>query len=429
MTITKEELGRRLREARTACGMTQDEAAKVLELSRPIVTLIEQGRRTVSGMDLDRLARAFGRSPAEFFDEGFAGHEDALQILFRAEPAIAQDPAVQEQIRHHAGLGRLLGDLEALIGVAREGGAVPTYPMPAPTRTWDAVKQGHRAAREERRRLGLGDGPVGDLARVLEDEGVRTAAVSLPDDLSGLTMLGRDGSPLVIVNAQHRDERQRFSLAHEYAHVVLDRDRRAIVSRVAPGQKDLVETRANAFAAEFLTPETGLRDFLGRLGKGGSSRVTVDAFDGDAAATAEARTEGGTGQFGLHDVIMVALHFDVSITAALYRMKSCALVTEDEFRLLHAAVKRDACNPILEAMGLPLRCSGTGPAKRQDRPGPEGDGLRIRFVVMAIEALRRGQIDGTRFLTLLSELGVAADVAEVLLQKADDELPPGDLLA
>lgn len=429
MTITKEELGRRLREARTACGMTQDEAAKVLGLSRPIVTLIEQGRRTVSGVDLDRLARAFGRAPADFFDEGFAGAEDVMQVLFRAEPLIAQDPAVKEHIRHHAGLGRLLGDLEALIGVAREGGAVPTYAMPAPTRTWDAVKQGHRAAREERRRLGLGDGPVGSLGHILEDEGVRTAAVVLPDQVSGLTMIGRDGSPLVIVNSRHRDERQRFSMAHEYAHVVLDRDRRAVVSRVAPGQKDLIETRANAFAAEFLTPETGLREFLGRLGKGGPSRVTVDAFDGEASATSEARTGGAMGQIGLHDVIMAALHFDVSITAALYRMKSCTLVTEDEFRALHGAVKRDECNPILEAMGLPLRCSGTGPDKRQEGPGPEGDGLRIRFVVMAIEALHRGQITGNKFLTLLSELGVAADVAEVLLQKADDELPPVDLLA
>src|SRR5207253_9292123 len=48
MAIDQIELGRRIRQARESCGMTQDEVAEKLGVSRPIVVQIEQGKRTVS---------------------------------------------------------------------------------------------------------------------------------------------------------------------------------------------------------------------------------------------------------------------------------------------------------------------------------------------------------------------------------------------
>ena len=49
MAIDQIELGRRIRQARESCGMTQDEVAEKLGVSRPIVVQIEQGKRPVSG--------------------------------------------------------------------------------------------------------------------------------------------------------------------------------------------------------------------------------------------------------------------------------------------------------------------------------------------------------------------------------------------
>jgi Zn-dependent peptidase ImmA (M78 family) len=71
----------------------------------------------------------------------------------------------------------------------------------------------------------------------------------------------------VVANRAHHYLRRRFSFAHEYAHVVADRDRSGLISRTSE-RDDLVEMRANAFAASFLMPEDGVRQFVAGLGKG-----------------------------------------------------------------------------------------------------------------------------------------------------------------
>ena len=65
--------------------------------------------------------------------------------------------------------------------------------------------------------------------------------------------------------------RKRFSYAHEYAHAILDRNMNAIVS-TNDNSHELIEKRANAFAAAFLMPQAGVHWFLGLLDKGGASR-------------------------------------------------------------------------------------------------------------------------------------------------------------
>ena len=61
--------------------------------------------------------------------------------------------------------------------------------------------------------------------------------------------------------------RRRFSFAHEYAHVLLDRELKAILSH-ARDRSSLMEVRANAFAASFLMPAEGVRRYVNALSKG-----------------------------------------------------------------------------------------------------------------------------------------------------------------
>ena len=56
------ELASRLREARDYVGLSQDEVASTLKLSRPAITNIESGTRKVEALELDKLARLYGRS-------------------------------------------------------------------------------------------------------------------------------------------------------------------------------------------------------------------------------------------------------------------------------------------------------------------------------------------------------------------------------
>ena len=62
-------LGRRLKEARKSCRLTQDQVANHLNLPRTAVVNFESGERAVSTLELTKLARLFGRSVSELFAE------------------------------------------------------------------------------------------------------------------------------------------------------------------------------------------------------------------------------------------------------------------------------------------------------------------------------------------------------------------------
>ena len=60
MTNNQLLLGRRIRAARTAVGITQETAADALDLSQPTYSRIESGDRELTGPELIRLADLFG---------------------------------------------------------------------------------------------------------------------------------------------------------------------------------------------------------------------------------------------------------------------------------------------------------------------------------------------------------------------------------
>lgn len=79
-------LGERLRESREYLGLSQQEVADLLGLSRPAITHIEAGKRKVSTLELRELARLY-RRPFEWLvgeasERDFADDE-LTQALFR----------------------------------------------------------------------------------------------------------------------------------------------------------------------------------------------------------------------------------------------------------------------------------------------------------------------------------------------------------
>ncbi|MDJ1170520.1 helix-turn-helix transcriptional regulator [Roseofilum sp. BLCC_M154] len=61
-TIDRQQLGTSLKQAREQRGMTQADAAQVLEVSRTTLVAIENGTRRLKAAELIKLARAYGRS-------------------------------------------------------------------------------------------------------------------------------------------------------------------------------------------------------------------------------------------------------------------------------------------------------------------------------------------------------------------------------
>ncbi len=103
MAIDQIELGRRIRQARESCGMTQDEVAEKLGVSRPIVVQIEQGKRPVSGIELQTLAYLFARDIRDLLADEFA-EDDVVHALFRSHEDVGED-GVKQALRDCIALG------------------------------------------------------------------------------------------------------------------------------------------------------------------------------------------------------------------------------------------------------------------------------------------------------------------------------------
>jgi len=333
MAIDPRELGKRLRKAREACGMTQEDVARQLDVSRSTVAQMELGKRAVTGIELSRLAYLFGRDLRGFVAAEAPEREDALVALFRLHPELSSQDDVIEALRQCLALGRELTNLERLLGVDRGLATVASYPLPRPKTKWEAIQQGESIALEERRRLGLGLASLQDVAALLEAQGIRTAQVSLPEDISGLTLIEPEIGFFVVANLEHHILRRRFSYAHEYCHVLVDRDRRRLISR-GQDRDELLEVRANAFAASFLMPADAVQRFINALGKGRPSRMEAEVFDEGAPVSARARSAPGSQDIQLYDVVQMAHHFGVSRAAACYRLKSVRLLTRSELEAM-----------------------------------------------------------------------------------------------
>jgi Zn-dependent peptidase ImmA (M78 family)/DNA-binding XRE family transcriptional regulator len=416
MPVSQKELGRRLRAAREACRMTQEEVARGLGLSRSGVAQMELGNRAITGLELERLAYLFGRDMREFFAEEFH-EEDALVALFRAHPDMAEQTDVVDMLRKCLAIVREVTNLEGLLRIDRDLGAIASYPLPVPRGKWEAVQQGERVAQAERHRLQLGLAPLANVSELLETQGVRTAQINLPEDISGVTLIEPSVGLFVVANCRHHVLRRRFSYAHEYAHVLLDRERRGTISRVAD-RDSFSEVRANAFAANFLMPEEGVWQFITALGKGSPSRRHAEVF-GDSVEVlgnsgvvrALSRTEPKSQDIQLYDVVHLAHHFGVSRLAALYRLYNLGFVTGAELERLKVQEEVGRGKEVATLLGLP-------------EPDHEAarDEFRHRFLSLALEAVRQDAITRAK----LRELAQMVDLGPEPLARLLCDMGLGD---
>jgi Zn-dependent peptidase ImmA (M78 family)/transcriptional regulator with XRE-family HTH domain len=377
MRITQAALGTRLREARESTGLTQDEVGRELGISRSGVTLIENGTRAVSSLELDHLAFLYGRDIRNFFAAEF-GAENALAALFRRNRDIADDPKSMSALRHCMAVGRELTNLERLVGIDRDPGSTVRYNLSAPRSKFDAIRQGIAIAEQERRRLGIGDSPVADVTELLEKHGVRTAVVDLPEDISGLTVFDAEAGPFVAANRSDHLLRRNFSFAHEYAHVLLDCDSTGRISRDSE-RTDLIEVRANSFAANLLMPEAGVREVLEALGKSTQGRLLAETpVDDDRAVGIEARGTAAVSKIHMHDVVLLAHHFGVSRQVVLYRLRNLKLISDRELQELLSEEQAGHGRQLEQLLDLP-----------EPKHAKERNRFRHRFLSLALEAYQR----------------------------------------
>ena len=396
------DLGSRLRSARESRGLSQQAVAQALDLPRTAVTQLEAGSRSVSTLELTRLSELYMHPVADLLHDGPRDEDrDVLVALHRIAPGLEDDPDTREQVSRCVHLCREGVALERLLGTEHRSGP-PSYDMPIPRSSGQAVAQGEETAEQERRRLGIANAPIAEVSELIASQGIWASGVTLPDSMSGLFLRHPSIGLAILVNSSHPKGRKRFSYAHEYAHALLDRNGHVTVSST-DNSSDMVEKRANAFAAAFLMPRAGVRASLRNLDKGLPSRQDHAIFDAASGGHIEAaqRPPARSQRITYKDNAMLAHHFGVSYQAATYRLKSLRYISARE------------CSDLLDRGGVG-RDYLVALSKFDELGKPEQEEywdreLRSEIVHLAIEAYRLEEISRGRVLELSKTLRIKGD--------------------
>ncbi|MBX7257354.1 MAG: ImmA/IrrE family metallo-endopeptidase [Candidatus Hydrogenedentes bacterium] len=414
MPINQAMLAKRLKEARESAQVTQEAAAEALALPRTAIVHIEAGNRAVSTLELVELAKLYGRDVASFFTEEEAAKpdEDALLTLYRVDPLFRDNPQVKESVSKCIEICREGMALEEILDLSRRTGP-PAYHVEPPRSPAEAVQQGERTAADERKRIGIGDSPVPDMADLITTQGVWASGAELPDEMSGLFLRHPAIGLTILVNYHHAATRKRFSYAHEYAHCLLDRTQPVSIT-TSHNQNNLSEVRANAFAAAFLMPAGGVSAFLNSLDKGAPSRQTLHVYTPvgehpDHAIEAQRRPAPGSQKIVYQDVAQLASYFRVSYAAAVYRLRNLANISQTECTSLLAD------NPHANSYLKLLRLIDDHEAVEEPKPDRH---LVNQVAYLAVEAFRRDEISRGRVLEIAKTLGIEKGTELVSLAKA-----------
>ncbi len=273
-TVAPAELGHRLRLARNARGLTQQDAADWLNVARTTITALEKGDRKARPGEIISLADLYGRPVSHFV--GSRPWVADFQVQFRSALKSAVGVKEQGELRESIDIFQQLSEdylhLENLAGIPARHTPPPEYSIGMVNPETAAAD----VASSERNRLGLGDGPIHNLREVLEDDvGVRVFNAKLPSRVSGMFAYSEEFGGSIVVNSTHPAERQRWSLAHEYGHFLTRRFNPAISTIGRYRRVPASEQFANAFAQNFLMPSAGLQRKFNNLSRAVDGKVTA----------------------------------------------------------------------------------------------------------------------------------------------------------
>lgn len=343
-------LGQRLAETRKARGVTQEDAAKHLECSRPILIAIEKGTRPPKAQELVKLASLYGRSVHELLRPGEPLVDLQPHLRAVAGRMEAEDPELDRAI---AELQRFAEDYRRLEQIMNAPLRLNYPPEVRLNSQIDPSALAEDIAVQERNRLGLGDQPVIDLRSVLETEvGLRIIYESLPSAIAGMFAYVGDFGGVIAVNRKHPPERRRATLLHEYGHLLVDRHRPGIDYLATPAKRPANERFAEMFSMAFLMPATSVRRRFNEI-------------------------VNSTGDFQIADLCRLGHLYFVSLEAMTLRLEGMRLIpagTRDYLRESRFEVRK--ANEVLSLPKHPVN----------------DDPLSDRYRYLAVHAFERGEL-------------------------------------
>lgn len=202
----------RIRRARLLRGLTLDElAGQMGDLSKQALSKFEMGKSLPNAARLIQLAHALHVRPEFFFrkDEVLLA---PLEFRKRARMGKARHQQLTEQIRDR---------LERYIALEHcfESERAVNDELALAAIQVASAEQAEHAAAQLRQRWNVGSGAIANVTELLEEHGIKVAALAGSGDFDGACVSAGDGAhAMIALNAARPGERIRFTAAHELGH-------------------------------------------------------------------------------------------------------------------------------------------------------------------------------------------------------------------
>jgi Zn-dependent peptidase ImmA (M78 family)/DNA-binding XRE family transcriptional regulator len=382
-SIDPRRLGDLLQQARKKMGMTQADAARVIDAARTTLVAIEKGERRLKPNELIQLARAYGRSVSDFVRPTPA--IEPFEVQFRAvyHRQEQEELQINPVIEHFEQLCRNYLELEQIMDAPMSR----TYPPEYRCNTLPLEAAAENIALAERQRLGLGDGPLPLLRDILEiSVGIRVFYLKMPARFSEIYSYDQQLGACMAINQNHYEERRRWSMAHGYLHFLAHRHKPVLDFDGQYQRRPESEQLAESFPKYFLMPTSGL----------------LRRFTDMSSAH---------GKFTTTNLFTLANFYGVSIEALALRMEGMALLRTGTWdRLRDRGIK---VRKVQQDLGL-------------QETAHRSDQLPVHYQHLAIDALEQGKITEGRFADFLEVDRIEARrIAEELRNHSagiDDEI-------
>lgn len=313
-------IGKRLQLARKAAGLSlRDLEARIDKIvSAQALSKYERDEMMPSSDVLRAIARALGVSESYLLGQSDLTLE---AVEFRKNRITSRKEEAKIEASVLNAVERYL-EIEDLVGAASVAWSRPQG-APFPVRE---PADAEASAMRLRAAWNLGSEPVPNLAEFLEERGIKIIPLGLGERVSGLMCRARRSGggdvPVIVVNKDDTGERQRFTLSHELAHLMLD------APSGAKGEK-----LAHWFAGAFLMPAETLWQEVGKH-----------------------RSELSIGE-----LFELKALFKVSLQAITYRLKDLQIIGEPPFKRLFDHFEKKGWRK------APYPEPGTIPPERPDR--------------------------------------------------------------
>lgn len=252
-TLDLKSLGQELKRARKQRGLTQGDAADIVNVARTTITAIEKGERKIRADELVELARAYGKQVSDFLRVR-STMEPFHTVQFRGPTVRAeeQQEQVDVSVSRFEDLCRNYLELEYITGIK----SIRRYPSEYRRKGLNLELEAEGLAQAERNRLGLGDAPLPLVRDILEqDIGVKVFYLPLqPGTLSGIYYYNEELGGCIAVNSNHEEDRCRWTICHDWCHFIADRHEPTVLIEDGYQRQPASERFADLFAKYFLMP-------------------------------------------------------------------------------------------------------------------------------------------------------------------------------